>query len=73
MVLGFDCKTVGIFAYHLLETVRNRLLDLFLLELDEPPRRMEAFVPDSLLLRWKIRNSSGNIGHMLLANTKAST
>ena len=73
MILRLNGQTVTVFPDLLLEAVRDRLLDLFSLELDEPPCRMEAFGPDSPLLRWKFRISRENIGHMLLADTKAST
>ncbi len=75
MISGLDRKPIMIQVHHLLETVRDRLLDLFLLELDEPPRRMEAFGPDSPLLPWRIRYSGGHVSYVspLLLAEKART
>jgi len=50
-----------------------QLLNAFIHNPDKILQWMETFVPDGPLLRWKIRNSSENIGHMLLADTKACT
>jgi hypothetical protein len=54
VVPGLNGNTVRIPTYNLLEAVGDRLLDLFLLELDETPCRMEAFVPDGLLLARRV-------------------
>ena len=40
---------MGVFRDLLFETIRNRLLDLFFLELNERPFRVKTLRPDHLL------------------------
>jgi hypothetical protein len=63
MVLGFDSEPVGIPGYLLLKAAWDRLFYLCLLELSEGASRMEAGVPDSLLLPRKNCSRPGAYTH----------
>ena len=56
MVPRLDGDLVGVRAHDLLESIRDRLLDLFLLELDKRPGWVEALSPYGFLLPWKLDN-----------------
>ena len=64
MVPGFNGQAVGMPAHLFLEPVGDGLLDIFLLELDERPRRVETSIPDSLLFWWKAAYVTGQIKNL---------
>ena len=53
--MGFDCDALWMLAHDLFETLRDRLLDLFLLKLNEGPRRMKTLRPYRFLLRREFK------------------
>ena len=58
-----DCDSVRELANDFFKSIGDRLLDFFLIELDELSRRMEASVPDCSLPRWKIMAMFGKNTH----------
>src|SRR5262245_7061884 len=63
-----DRDSVRISANHLLETLHNRLLDLFSLKLNERSRWMEALRPNGFLLRGQVRRKPRMIAHVRTTN-----
>ena len=53
-----DREPVRILPRDFLKSCRNRLLDFFLGELDERPRRMKTLIPDRLLFGRKLKPCS---------------
>ena len=59
MMMGFDCDALWVLAHDLFETLKDGLLNLFLLEFNEDPRWMKTLRPYRLLLRRKLRGING--------------
>src|SRR5580765_8077979 len=68
MMMGFDCDALWVLAHDLFETLRDGLLDLFLLEFNEDPRWMKTLRLYRLLLRRKLRGINGGITHRVVSS-----
>jgi hypothetical protein len=63
MALGFHRSSVRVLPHDVLESLRDRLLDLVFRELNERSRRMKAFGPYGFLLWRELEFLVGVIWH----------